>query len=77
MKRNSLREAAFNNEIQVTSFFETQMDLATMRKPYTTEFMRTWEAAFKHYIQGQWQEANELFAKILELKPGDKPTLNI
>jgi len=39
--------------------------------------MKTWEAAFKHYTQGKWQEANELFNKILRLKPEDKPTLNI
>ena len=39
--------------------------------------MKTWESAFKLYTQGQWQEANELFEKILELKPEDKPTLNI
>ena len=77
MKRNALREAAFKNEIQISSLFETNVDLAIMRKPFTKEFMKTWEAAFKHYTQGQWQEANELFSKILELKPGDKPTLNI
>jgi len=77
MKRNALREAAFKNEIQISSLFETNVDLAIMRKPFTKEFMKTWESAFKYYIEGQWEQANELFGKFLELKPEDKPTLNI
>lgn len=54
MKRNALREAAFANEIQITSLFETNADLAIMRKPFTKVFMKTWESAFKHYTQGTW-----------------------
>ena len=50
MKRNNLREAAFKNDIQISSLFETNADLATMRKPFTKKFMRTWEEAFKNYI---------------------------
>lgn len=75
MKRNNLKDAAFKNEIQISSLMETNADLAIMRKPYNKIFMKTYENAFNDYIKGNWESALLGFNKILELKPGDVPTL--
>ena len=55
MKRNNLRVAAFNNEIQISSLFESNTDLATMREPYGKKFLKTYEAAFNDYVKGNWE----------------------
>jgi len=73
MKRNTLREAAFNNTLQISSMFESNTDLATMRKPFNKKFMKTWEQAFGEYVKGEWVAALETFEQFLVLKEGDKP----
>ena len=75
MKRNNLRVAAFNNEIQISSLFDSNTDLATMREPFGKLFLKTYETAFNDYVKGKWDTANEGFNKILEMKPGDGPCL--
>ena len=54
MKRNTLREAAFNNTTQVSNIFESNTDLAIMRKSFNKKFMKTWEKAFGEYVKGDW-----------------------
>lgn len=73
MKRNNLRQAAFNNEIQISSLFESDRDLATMREPYDKKFLKTYEAAFNEYVKGNWSNAEKLFNEVLVMKPGDGP----
>lgn len=75
MKRNNLRVAAFNNEIQISSLFESNTDLATMREPYDKKFLKTYEAAFNDYVKGDWEKADKGFDLMLEMKPNDGPCL--
>jgi len=73
MKRNTLREAAFNNTTQISNIFESNTDLATMRKPFNKVFMKTWEKAFGEYVKGDWESSLATFEQFLVLKEGDKP----
>ena len=75
MKRNNLRVAAFNNEIQISSLFESNTDLATMREPFGKKFLKTYETAFNDYVKGEWEKANKGFDLMLEMKPNDGPCM--
>lgn len=76
MKRNNLRTAAFNNEIQISTLFDSERDLALMRQPYGKKFLKTYEDAFSNYVKGKWDEANKGFNAVLEMKPNDGPCLH-
>ena len=75
MKRNNLRVAAFNNEIQISSLFDSNTDLAVMRVPYGKKFLKTYEAAFNDYVKGNWESAQKGFDLMLEMKPNDGPCM--
>lgn len=48
-----------------------------MRSPYTKEFYDAYNAGFKLYVGGKWEEAKQEFQKVLEIIPNDKPTKNL
>lgn len=77
MKRNNLREAAFSNELQISSLFETNADIAIMRKPFTQKFSKNYNEGFNEYVKGNWDKAIELFNVALEVIPGDVPIKRI
>mmetsp|Transcript_5389 Transcript_5389/g.8334 ORF Transcript_5389/g.8334 Transcript_5389/m.8334 type:complete len:97 (-) Transcript_5389:140-430(-) len=54
IKRNNLREAAFNGQIEVSSIFESNIDIIQMRKPFGKQFMKAYQTAFNLYVKGQW-----------------------
>ena len=65
MKRNNLRQAAFNNEVQISSLFESHTDLAIMREPFGKKFLKTYENAMNDYTKGNWVSAEKLFQEVL------------
>ena len=73
MKRNNLREAAFSNDLQISSLFETNADIAIMRKPFTKAFSKNYNEGFQQYVKGNWDQAIEKFNKCLEIIPADVP----
>jgi len=75
--RNNMREAANRNELHISDFFETNTDIALMMKPFGKVWRDTYNAGFAEYLKGNWPEAMILFNRILEMKPDDKPTLNL
>lgn len=77
IKRNNLREAAFNNQIQISNSFENNPEIALMRVPFSKEFLRTYNSAFEQYVKGNWAVAKEGFEKVLTIIKGDKPTQNL
>jgi len=77
IKRNNLREAAFNCQIEVSTTFETNMDIIQMRKPFSKSFMKAYEVAFNLYVKGKWQEAKEAFEFVFEKRPDDPLSKNL
>lgn len=75
--RNQLREQAFDGTIKISDFFDQIDDLKIMRQRFGREWMDTYNVAFKNYVKGNWPAAETDFKKILEMKPDDKPTLNL
>ena len=57
IKRDNLREAAFKCQVEISSTFETNKDIVTMREPYKKEFFLKYNNAFKQYVKGNWSEA--------------------
>ena len=45
-----------------------------MRKKFGHEWRETYNTAFKAYVKGRWEEAQNGFKKILEMKADDKPS---
>lgn len=74
VKRNNLRDAAFSNQIEISSQFTTNQELVIMRKNFTKSFMKTYEESFNAYVKGDWVTAKIGFEKVLEMKSDDKPT---
>jgi len=72
-----MREAAFSNDFQVSELFTTNSEIVFMRQPFGLEWMSTNANAFAAYEHGDWKLAINLFHKVLEMKPEDKPTKNI
>ena len=52
-----MRNAAFNNEIQISDCFTNLEDIALMRKPFKKEWMQLYNSAFRNYVNGNWDEA--------------------
>ena len=48
-----------------------------MRQPFGKKWMETYNRAFANYLKGNWKEALIHFNQVLEMKPDDKPTLNL
>lgn len=74
-ERNKLRDAAFDSKINVSSFFESNQEIADMRSGFTEEYHTTYKSAFSAYQDGDWKTAADQFNLVLELKPEDKPTM--
>lgn len=72
-----MREAAFNNEIQVSSVFDSDPDMLTMRKPFTRDFISTYDKAFKLYVDGKWSEAKSGFEQVLAIRDSDPLSRNL
>lgn len=71
IKRNSLREAAFNSEIEISQRFEKSIDVVVMRKGIKKAWITEYNTAFDLYVKGKWDEAIAGFNKSLELYPKD------
>lgn len=71
IKRNSLREAAFNSEIEISQRFEKSIDVVVMRKGIKKSFIKEYNDAFDLYVKGKWDEARAGFEKSLEMYPKD------
>ena len=56
-----MRNAAFKHQIEMSSTFETNKDFQKMRKPFTKEFLKTYNNGFKKYMKGNWSEAKTFF----------------
>jgi hypothetical protein len=74
--RNRFREKPFSNKIQVSSLFETDIDLRRMRRPFQNpKFYELFESGFRYYQKGSWSKAKVKFfqiASLLNIK--DAPT---
>ena len=75
--RNNLREAAFKEEIQISDNFSTNQELVLMREPFSEEWHKVYNKGFINYVRGNWPSAISKFHKILQMKPDDKPTINL
>jgi len=57
IKRNNLREAAFNSEVEISQRFEKNIDVCVMRKGIKKAQTKVYDDAFNFYIKGKWAEA--------------------
>lgn len=74
LKRNKMKEDAFNNKINISDNFYNNLELQIMRSHYTQEFYDTYNEGFNFYLEGQWHRALPVLKKVLEIEPGDRPT---
>ena len=61
MKRNSLRENACKGIFQVSSYFQSNDELATMMEPFNWKFRDTYKQGFEAYKNGDWTMAKKQF----------------
>ena len=61
----------------MSTIFETNIDIVTMRKPFGKAFMKAYEVAFKLYEKGKWLEARDAFDKVFEKRPDDPLSMNL
>mmetsp|Transcript_32833 Transcript_32833/g.32060 ORF Transcript_32833/g.32060 Transcript_32833/m.32060 type:complete len:111 (-) Transcript_32833:39-371(-) len=66
--RNRFRNQALNNQVSVSSMFESDEDLLKMRKPYTQEFFTLFDKGMNCYLNGEWEEARQHFEMVEVLK---------
>ena len=72
-----MKQAAFNNELQISDCFDNLAEIKSMREPFGKLWYQTYNNAFNNYVKGNWDDAVNGFKKILEIKSDDKPTKNI
>ncbi|CAD8054540.1 unnamed protein product [Paramecium sonneborni] len=72
IKRNQLQKDVSKEKINVADQFNTDEEIILAREPYTKEFYNTWQDAFQYYIKGQWELAQSLFSKTLQMIPDHK-----
>ncbi|CAK86482.1 unnamed protein product (macronuclear) [Paramecium tetraurelia] len=71
-KRNLLIRSVEDDKIQLATLFEKDEDLIAARELYTQEFYDTWISGFNSYIRGEWDEAQKIFMKTLNMIPEHK-----
>ena len=78
MKRDNLRNAAFEGKFKASSLFDTHDDIVKMRKSFPSEFIRDYQSAFDNYVDGHWAISATQFKHILEVyMPNDPLTKNL
>ena len=68
VERNRFRNQALNNQLQVSTLFETDDDLIKMRRPFKSEFFHAFANGMHAYTKGQWSKAREIFKTVEVIK---------
>ena len=69
VKREDLRERAFNGSIKLAKRFNTDKDVQAMRKPFTRDFEEKFSEGMENYISGNWSKARDAFEMTLKMLP--------
>lgn len=77
MKRNKLKEQAFNGEIKMSDWFQNDTELFLMRKTTSRKWLKLYHDGFQAYMHGNWPRALEIFKQVLETKPEDCPSTRL
>jgi len=69
VKREDLREKAFNGTIKLAKRFNGDKDIQAMRKPFTRDFEEKFTEGMENYISGNWSKARDCFEMTLKMLP--------
>jgi hypothetical protein len=64
-----------NDEIEVSTMFDSDPDIAAMRRAYTSEFIHLFDMGFQNYVEGEWAVARRMLVETQnKLKWNDGPS---
>lgn len=63
--------------VSMTNLFDSDPDIAVMRRRYTVDFIETYKMGFQNYAQGEWETAKGMLQKALVLVENDGPCLEV
>jgi class 3 adenylate cyclase len=78
LKRDREKKKVYEGSIKIVNKFELDEDITKMREPFTPEFYEQFNAGFKDYLEGNWDDAKQKLDKMEEIRgTPDGPSLSL